>query len=77
MTVISSDGSGTEQVGRNVASQLATATQIVKDLVGIDIAEVVNGRAAGSAAGEAIAAADQKPKRVATAKPKVESTSSI
>jgi len=28
MTVISSDGSGTEQLGKNVASQLATSTQI-------------------------------------------------
>jgi flotillin len=53
MTVISSDGSGAEQVGANVSSQLATSMQIVKDLVGIDIAEIVTGRAAGHAAGEA------------------------
>lgn len=77
MTVISSDGNGTEQVGRNVAGQLATATQIVKDLVGIDIADVVNSRAAGHAAGEAMAAADEPRARrtAAPAKPKVESTS--
>ncbi|MBC7723375.1 MAG: flotillin family protein, partial [Burkholderiaceae bacterium] len=35
MTIISSDGKGTEQVGQSVASQLATSTQIIKDLVGI------------------------------------------
>ena len=70
MTVISSEGNGTQQVGQNVANQLVTATQIVKDLVGIDIAEVVNGRAVGTAAGEAIAAAEQsKPRRAATPKP--------
>jgi flotillin len=57
MTVISSDGSGTEQVGRNVASQLATSTQIVKDLTGIDIADIVTGRATGTAVGEALAGA--------------------
>ncbi|WP_411698731.1 SPFH domain-containing protein [Conyzicola sp.] len=55
MTVISSDGSGTEQVGQNVATQLATATQIVRDLTGIDIAEIVTGRATGTAAGAALA----------------------
>jgi flotillin len=54
MTVISSDGRGTEQVGQNVASQLATSTQIVKDLTGIDIAEIVTGRATGTAVGEAL-----------------------
>jgi len=54
MTVISSDGAGSSQVGQNVASQLATSTQIIKDLVGIDISEVVTGRATGQAAGEAI-----------------------
>ena len=57
MTVISSDGRGTEQVGQSVASQLATSTQLIKDLVGIDIAELVTGRATGAAAGEAIASA--------------------
>ena len=55
MTVISNDGSGTDRVGQSVAGQLATATQIVKDLVGIDIADVVTGRATGEAAGRAIA----------------------
>ena len=55
MTVISSDGAG--QVGDNVASQLATSMQLVKDLVGIDIAEIVTGRATGAAAGAAFAKA--------------------
>jgi flotillin len=54
MTVISSDGGGSAQVGQGVASQLATSTQIIKDLVGIDISEIVTGRATGQAAGEAI-----------------------
>ncbi len=67
MTVISSDGSGTEQIGRNVASQLATSTQIIKDVVGIDIAELLNARAAGGAAGEALNAA---PPARREAKPK-------
>ncbi|MFB2556964.1 SPFH domain-containing protein [Herbiconiux liangxiaofengii] len=53
MTVISNDGSGTSQVGDNVASQLASSMQIVKDLVGIDIAEIVTGRSSGAAAGAA------------------------
>ncbi|MCS5723330.1 SPFH domain-containing protein [Herbiconiux sp. CPCC 203407] len=57
MTVISSDGSGAEQVGGNVSSQLATSMQIVKDLVGIDIAEIVTGRITGEAAGRGFAAA--------------------
>jgi flotillin len=55
LTVISSDGSGTEQVGENVATQLKTATQLLKDLVGIDIAEIVNGRVTGEAIGAGIA----------------------
>ncbi|WP_165065588.1 SPFH domain-containing protein [Marisediminicola senii] len=55
MTVISTDGGGAEKVGQSVAAQLATSTQIVKDLVGIDIAEIVTGRATGDAAGKAIA----------------------
>lgn len=59
MTVISSDGSGTEQVGQNVASQLATATQMIKDLVGIDIADIVTGRATGAAVGDALATRDR------------------
>jgi flotillin len=55
MTVISSDGNGADQVGQSVAGQLATSTQIIKDLVGIDIAEIVTGRATGTAAGRALA----------------------
>lgn len=70
MTVISSDGAGTEQIGRNVASQLATSTQIIKDVVGIDIADIVNARAAGGAAGEALNSAP--PARREATKPKVE-----
>jgi len=70
MTVISSDGTGSGQVGQNVASQLATSTQIIKDLVGIDISEIVTGRATGQAAGEAInpftPAKDKTAKRAAT-----------
>ena len=67
MTVISSDGSGTDQIGRNVAGQLATATQIIRDLVGIDIADIVNARAQGNAIGEQLNA--PTPPR-ATTKPK-------
>jgi flotillin len=55
MTVISSDGRGAAQVGDGVAAQLATTTKIIKDLVGIDIAELVTGRAAGAAVGQGIA----------------------
>ncbi|MEY2848679.1 MAG: hypothetical protein RI885_1344 [Actinomycetota bacterium] len=57
MTVISTDGSGAGQVGQNVASQLATSTQLIKDLVGIDIGDIVTGRATGAAVGEALAGA--------------------
>jgi flotillin len=57
MTVISSDGNGAGQVGQNVASQLATSTQIVKDLTGIDMAQLINGAATGAAAGRAAAQA--------------------
>ncbi len=67
MTVISSDGSGTDQIGKNVAGQLATATQIIKDLVGIDIADIVTARAQGNAIGEQLNA--PTPPRAAT-KPK-------
>lgn len=59
MTVISSDGGGADGVGRSVVGQLATSTQIIKDLVGIDIADIVNGRATGAAAGDAFAARSQ------------------
>ena len=65
MTVISSDGTGTQQVGQSVASQLATSTQLIKDLVGIDIAEIVTGRATGAAAGEAIAGTDVRARPTA------------
>ena len=41
-------------MGQNVASQLATSTQIVKDLTGIDIAEIVTGRATGAAVGDSL-----------------------
>ncbi|MCU1405906.1 MAG: flotillin family protein, partial [Glaciihabitans sp.] len=54
MTVISGDGSGANSIGQNVAGQLATSTQLIKDLVGIDIAEIVTGRATGAAAGRAL-----------------------
>ena len=54
MTVISSDGNGADQVGQSVAGQLATSTQIIKDLVGIDIADIITGRATGAAVGKAI-----------------------
>jgi len=69
MTVISSDGNGAEQVGQNVASQLATSTQIIKDLVGIDIAEIVTGRATGEAVGDAIGKASAQKKSTAPAAP--------
>jgi flotillin len=62
MTVISSDGKGTEQIGQNVATQLSTVTQILKDLVGIDISEIVTGRATGNAIGEGIAAGTEPAK---------------
>lgn len=60
MTVISSDGTGTNQLGENVAGQLATSTKIIKDLVGIDIAELINGRVVGEATGAAVAAGTQR-----------------
>ena len=67
LTILSSDGtSGTDAVGQSVAGQLATSTQIIKDLVGIDIAEIVTGRATGQAAGEAINA-PSSPRRAAKA----------
>ena len=73
MTVISSDGKGTEQVGQNVASQLTTVTQILKDLVGIDLGDIVTGRVTGQAIGEGLATASSTPARRSAAKePKVE-----
>lgn len=72
MTVISSDGNGTEQVGQNVASQLTTVNQILKDLVGIDISDIVTGRVTGAAIGESLAAAQTAPRKTppAVTKPK-------
>ncbi|MCU1436960.1 MAG: hypothetical protein JWP66_47, partial [Naasia sp.] len=55
MTVISSDGNPTGALGQSVTGQLATSTQIIKDLVGIDLADIVSARAAGAAAGDALA----------------------
>ncbi len=66
MTVISSDGTGTNQLGENVAGQLATSTKIIKDLVGIDIAELINGKVVGEATGAAVAkgaASSASPRR--------------
>lgn len=66
MTVISSDGTGTNQLGENVAGQLATSTKIIKDLVGIDIGELINGKVVGEATGAAVAkgaAAAPSPRR--------------
>ncbi|MET4581084.1 flotillin [Conyzicola nivalis] len=71
MTVISSDGGGSEQVGQNVASQLATSTQIVRDLTGIDIAEIVTGRATGTAVGDALGAQLPRQQAGAAKAPKV------
>jgi flotillin len=70
LTILSSDGtSGTDAVGKSVAGQLATSTQIIKDLVGIDIGEIVTGTATGRAAGEAISNAPA-PRRAKAAEPK-------
>ncbi|MDH6180791.1 flotillin [Microbacteriaceae bacterium SG_E_30_P1] len=63
MTVISSDGKGTEQVGQNVAGQLSTVTQILKDVVGIDLGDIVTGRVTGQAIGEGLAASEGTTKR--------------
>jgi len=65
MTVISSDGKGTEQVGQNVATQLTTVTQILKDLVGIDLADIVTGRVTGQAIGEGLAGSQASTRRPA------------
>jgi len=70
LTVISSDGSGTEQVGQNVASQLVTANQIMKDLVGIDISQIITGRATGRAIGEGRLEAEAQAARPKTSAPK-------
>ncbi|BDZ46700.1 SPFH domain-containing protein [Naasia aerilata] len=63
MTVISSDGNGTSQLGQSVSGQLATSTQLIKDLVGIDIADLVTARAAGAAAGAAVGEAAAPARR--------------
>lgn len=66
MTVISSDGTGTNQLGENVAGQLATSTKLIKDLVGIDIGELINGKVVGEATGAAVArgtASSPSPRR--------------
>jgi len=69
LTILSSDGtSGTNAVGQSVAGQLATSTQIIKDLVGIDIADIVTGRATGDAIGAAL---NSKPEARRAAAPKV------
>ncbi|MCA0217573.1 MAG: flotillin family protein [Actinobacteria bacterium] len=70
LTVISSDGSGTEQVGQNVASQLVTANQIMKDLVGIDISQIITGRATGRAIGEGRLEAEAQAAKPKTSAPK-------
>jgi flotillin len=64
MTVISSDD--TNQLGENVAGQVATSTKIIKDLVGIDIGELINGKVVGEATGVAVAkgmASSASPRR--------------
>ena len=67
LTILSSDGtSGTDAVGQSVAGQLATSTQIIKDLVGIDVSDIITGRATGEAIGQAIAQPQQR--RVAKSK---------
>ncbi len=66
MTVISSDGTGATAVGQGVAGQLATSVQIVKDVTGIDIADILNARAQGEAIGDAI----NQPPRPRSSKPK-------
>jgi flotillin len=54
-----------------VATQLSTVTQILKDLVGIDISEIVTGRATGHAIGDSIrTAAKPATKTVPAAEPK-------
>jgi flotillin len=45
-----------------VAGQLATTRQIIKDLVGVDISDIITGRATGAAAGEGVANAESEPK---------------
>jgi flotillin len=78
--VISSDGSGTGQVGQNVATQLTTVTQIIKDLVGVDISELITGRVTGHAIGEGIgehAETSAAKKRAAKAAPQVPPTTGV
>ncbi|MGX5680596.1 SPFH domain-containing protein [Schumannella luteola] len=72
MTVISSDGSGTEQLGQNVASQLSTVRQILKDTVGIDISEIVTGRVTGQAIGEGLSGGSSGKRAASKPAPKPE-----
>lgn len=57
MTVISSDGEGAAQVGKNVPATIATTTKILEDITGINVSELVTGRAAGAAVGQQLAGA--------------------
>ena len=68
MTVISSDGKGSEQVGQNVATQLTTVNQILKDLVGIDISDIITGRMTGEAIGRGVAGSQQAAPKAAAPK---------
>ncbi|WP_378148130.1 SPFH domain-containing protein [Cnuibacter sp. UC19_7] len=58
MTVIAGEGGAgsgaTGAVGSSVATQLATSMQLIRDLVGVDVAEIITGRATGAATGDAI-----------------------
>jgi flotillin len=68
MTVISSDGKGSEQVGQNVATQLTTVNQILKDLVGIDISDIITGRVTGEAIGKGVVEAQPPAPRTSAPK---------
>jgi flotillin len=68
MTVISSDGDGAGQVAGSVPTTIATTTQLLKDLTGIDVNEIITGRATGNAIGEAIAV--KEPRIISTPKVK-------
>ena len=56
------DGTGASAVGQGVAGQLATSLQIVKDVTGIDIAQVINARVTGEAIGEGLNTPPRKPR---------------
>ncbi|MFD1714008.1 SPFH domain-containing protein [Amnibacterium flavum] len=66
MTIISSEGNPTSALNQSVSGQLATSTQIIKDLVGIDIADLITGRATGTAIGEAISESSPRSRRKPT-----------